>query len=224
MAKKNSNLFLLLGAGAVAYFLFKKHQDDSLAPVVSPMPYPDNSTVTPGNPISTLPPVVTVAPPPVPKTGPATFNLVNNEQTNPFFIDGNLQFKINGQVVNDGDLWTQGSKSFSVNPGGVYTIEAYCQESPAGSGGAMWLLGARDEGVIYNRAISAMPGASLVKTGVVKPGAVYNFLLRTTSALDSSLVSNVDVDDNAISGFDDYEDYYIMDSPAMVVLIDGIVY
>lgn len=125
---------------------------------------------------------------------PAIFNVALTEATSPNFIDGNGQLKINGNDVLD--IYSSGSSSFTTAAGGAYSFEALTNSASAATNPKIRLtitrtIGAGSPTVIYDNQIPAIPGASMVKTGIAQIDATYTVQITTADTTTPVTLINI---------------------------------
>jgi hypothetical protein len=117
--------------------------------------------------------------------------LVLTEATSPNFINGDGQLKINGAIFQD--IFSSGSIAVNLPIGASYSFEAYNNTATSASNPKIRLKVTKGATVIFDSQISAAPGASIIKTGVVK-NAAYRFEITTVDT--TTPVTPIDIDDN----------------------------
>ena len=131
---------------------------------------------------------------------PAIFNYTLSELTTPEFIDGNIDFQENGhekQVI-----IFSGSGQLSYSAGNIYSIQAFCQTTPSGATNPKLNVIVIKDGVpIFQKTVAAVSGASMLKTGIAQPGAIYEVTVTTLDTVTNLTLIDI-ADTGAVTGDD----------------------
>jgi hypothetical protein len=127
-------------------------------------------------------------------TSIAQFSYELSEATSPVFIDGNGQLKVNGVTV--ADLYSNGADTHSLYAGDAYSFEAIVNENSAAANPKLRLTVTKNGGVIFDKRIPAVAGASLLKTGIAQPGAIYHATVSTTDTTE--IITPIDIPDDSL--------------------------
>lgn len=123
----------------------------------------------------------------------ATFNNTLTEQTDPFFIDANLEIRIDGVIVPAGELFASGSSSFTANAGKTYRIKAIVGATPGDTPAEMLLTVKKDDVIIFQNLVEAVIGNNMIKDGIVQPGVIYTVTVETSGGF---IYTPTDIADN----------------------------
>jgi len=130
------------------------------------------------------------------KQSTTVFNYSLTEQLTPYFIDGNIQIKINGIDVKD--VYSAETGSIIVPVGSTYSIEAYSQSTSSASNPKIRLTVVKVSTTIFDSQIVQTNTASIIKSGIVQLGDVYTITCVTLSTTSS--VTPIDIaDTNPVS-------------------------
>lgn len=133
---------------------------------------------------------------------PLTIAAALTEATTPNFIDGGLQVKFATVIPAGGDITASGSVSLDGISGQSYSFEGHCDTTPTGTANAQIITQLVKNGVmIYQKALPAISGASAIKTGILKPSAVYSAFVFTEDSV--TVYPDINIADNApVTGTD----------------------
>ncbi len=116
---------------------------------------------------------------------PSTFNYSITQTSNPY-VDSNLQIQNNGVRVRD--IYVDETGTLNMPAGNSFLIEAYCHDSSPAADPKLTLIIKKNNVVVFSQTVPAVPGESLVYTGIVDAGATYDIDVIAADSL-------VDVDD-----------------------------
>lgn len=114
------------------------------------------------------------------------------EATSPDFIDGGLRLMIDGNVVYT--INSSGSQTALSTVGQPYSIQAFTQLAPLGPNAKIRLTIQRGATIIFDKQITAIDGANILKTGIVQNEA---YIITVTTIATTAPVTLIDIDDNA---------------------------
>lgn len=102
---------------------------------------------------------------------PSTFNYSITQTGSPY-VDSNLQIQNNGVRVKDSYVDETGT--LNMPAGNSFLIEAYCHDASTAADPKLTLIIKKNNNVVFSKTVPATPGQSLVYTGTVDAGAVYD--------------------------------------------------
>lgn len=85
---------------------------------------------------------------------PSTFNYSLTQSAQPY-IDANLQVKDNGVIKSD--VYVTDSGTFNMPAGNSFSIEAYAQDTPAGTNPKLTLTVSKNNEIVFNETTPAIP-------------------------------------------------------------------
>lgn len=131
-------------------------------------------------------------------TGDSAHVTMDMTETQPDFIDGNIQ----GKNLTTGvyyDLFTNGSVDFDLTAGNNYQFEGYAEVTSGIANAKIRMTITRTIAgtpvVIFDKQIPQIAGADMIKTGIAQPGAIYTAHLQTLAT--TTPVTTIDIADDA---------------------------
>lgn len=122
----------------------------------------------------------------------ATINATLTEATTPTFIDAELQTAIDSIVVSE--LTASGSQTFTAASGSEYHFFGAPQGSNTGGSQRVVMQIKKDGVLIYQKAIASTLPGGMIKTGIIKPGSVYEGLCFSEDT--GTVYPDIDIDDS----------------------------
>jgi len=120
----------------------------------------------------------------------ATFQGSSVESVTPY-LDAASQFKINGVVIDD--LYGTGTTPVMAGVYGLpYSIEFIIQNASSEPNGILVGIVTKNGEIIYRSSLPMTPVATFVKSGVIQPGASYEYSWYTTVG---AAPTNIDIPD-----------------------------
>ncbi|GAB2983972.1 hypothetical protein GCM10027049_21850 [Mucilaginibacter puniceus] len=119
---------------------------------------------------------------------PSTFNYSITQTGSPY-VDSNLQIKNNGVTVKD--IYVDETGTLNMPAGNNFLVEAYCYDASPAADPKLTLIIKKNDSVVFSKTVPATPGESLIYTGTVDVGAVYDINVVAADGLENEAYVNI---------------------------------
>lgn len=119
---------------------------------------------------------------------PSTFNYSITQTASPY-VDANLQIQNNGTRVKD--IYADETGTLNMPAGNSFLVEAYCHDASPAANPKLTLIIKKNNVVAFSKTVQATPGESLLYTGTVDVGAIYDINVIAADGLEDAADINI---------------------------------
>jgi hypothetical protein len=119
---------------------------------------------------------------------PSTFNYSVTQAASPY-VDANMQIQNNGIIVRD--IYVDETGTLNMPAGNSFLVEAYCHDASPAANPKLTLIIKKNNVVVFSKTVPVTPGESLLYTGTVDVGAVYDINVVAADGLEDAADINV---------------------------------